>query len=217
MKKQIFSLVAGFVATAALSSPASAALVTFTTSMSIFTYDSDTVNGGFNAALGGGYTHESFDGYNSGNVIGSTLSADVTFSTIASSYGGVTSTLVNAADEIGPYNRWDGILDMYFNGGSVSAVGFGLVNPVATIKIFGTSNNLLGTFNNNLNTTFSLWGVQATGGEQIGRVQLDGRFYAIQDLEYSTPNGHQVPDSGSTAALLALGLACLGARRRRSV
>jgi len=214
MKNRLSFAAAALIAVGAFCSSASASLVTYTAFQSGFSRDSDTVNAGFNAALGGGYTHLSFAGASSTN--GASYSADVTFSTKASGYGGSNTGNVNAASEIGPFGNWYGILDIDFNGGFVSSVGFGLVDPAASIKVFDTSNNVLGVFNNNLYTTFSLWGVAATAGEQIGRVEIDGPFYAIQDIAFGAKGGSNVPDGGSTLASLALALLCLGARRLRS-
>lgn len=201
------------VALTILSIPASASLITYTQAMSGFSYNSDTVSSGFNSALGSPYTHISFSG--ASNTDGTSYSPNVTFSTTASGFGGLNTSLVNANSEIGPSNAWYGQFNIDFNGSFVSSVGFGLVDPVSTIKVFDTTNNLLGTFNDNLNTTFSLWGVQATAGEQIGRVELDGNFYAIQDIEFGTMGTSAVPDSASTLTLLGCAMVALVGIRRR--
>jgi hypothetical protein len=208
--------VAALAAFSALTPNASAALITYTQGMSGFTYNSDTVSPAFNSALGSGYTHLSFAGASSTN--GASYSSDVTFSTKVGTFGGSNTSQVNASNEIGPFGSWDGTLNIDFNGSWVSTVGFGLVffdNPLESIRVYDTTNNLLGVFNNQLATGFSLFGIQATAGEQIGRLELDGNFFAIQDIEYSDTNRSQgVPDTSATFALLAMGLGLMAAMRR---
>jgi hypothetical protein len=209
--------VAALAAFSAITPNASAALITYTQGMSGFTYNSDTISPAFNSALGSGYTHLSFA--SASNTNGASYSADVTFSTKVGTFGGSNTSQVNAGGEIGPYGpSWDGILNIDFNGSWVSTVGFGLVefdSPVEFIRVYDTTNNLLATFNHQLGTQFSLFGIEATAGEQIGRLELDGNFFAIQDIEYSDTNRSQgVPDTSATFALLAMGLGLMAAMRR---
>lgn len=195
--------------------PASAALMTYTAPMSGFTYNSDTVSAAFNAALGSSYTHISFNGATSTD--GTSYSPLVTFSTKTGAFGGSNTTQVNADNEIGPFDTWDGILNIDFNGASVSAVGFGLVefnSARESIRVYDDSDVLIGTFNNQLGDTFSLWGVVATAGERIGRIELDGDFFAIQDIEFGETSN--VPEPASML-LLGVGLLGLGAMRHRKV
>ena len=196
-----------------LSVPALASLTTYTTSMSGFSYNSDVVDGAFNAALGIGYNHISFQG--AANTNGASYSPLVTFSTKVGVFGGSNTGNVNASNEIGPSGSWDGILNIDFlaNGFTASAVGFGLVvfnNLGEHIRVYDATNTLIGNFNNQLGGTFSLWGVS---GAQIGRLELDGNFFAIQDIEFQL-RAADVPEP-SSLLLAALGLLCLGALRFR--
>ncbi len=199
----------------AVSAPASAALSTYTQSMFAFSYDSDTVSPAFNTALGSGYTHISFSGAT--NTNGASYSPDVTFSTKVGAFGGSNTSSVNASNEIGPSGSWDGILNIDFNGAYVSAVGFGLVDftsAAETIRVYDDTNALIGTFNNQLVDTWSLWGVVASAGERIARLELDGNFFAIQDIEFSANAHNNVPEPDSML-LISLGLLGLGATLRR--
>ena len=203
------------VAIAAICTQSNASLVTYTQTMSGFTRNSDVVSGTFNTALGSGYTHLSFA--NSSNTDGTSYSPDVIFSTKTGVFGGSNTNLVNADNEVGPYGTWDGTLNIDFRSSFVSTVGFGLVDfnsRVESIRLYGAGNALIGTFNNQLSDEFSLWGVNATAGEQIYRIELDGNFFAIQDIEFSAKKS-SVPDAASTLISLALGLICLGAARSR--
>ena len=55
-----------------------------------------------------------------------------------------------------------------------------------------------------------MWGVS---GGQIGRIELDGKFFAIQDIEFQL-RAADVPEP-SSLLLAALGLLCLGTLRLR--
>lgn len=211
--KRILTAVTAAVMLFSLSLPALASLVTYTSSMSGFTHDSDVVDATFNAALGLGYDHINFLG--ASNTNGASYSPRVTFSTKVGVFGGSNTGNVNAGNEIGPSGTWDGILNIDFlaNGYTASAVGFGLVefnNAREHIRIYDATNTLIGNFNNQLGGTFSLWGVS---GAQIGRIELDGNFFAIQDIEFQL-RAAQVPEP-SSLLLAALGLFCLGALRLR--
>ncbi len=98
----------------------------------------------------------------------------------------------------------------------LSALGFGTVllgdNGVAfeTISLFGLS-GLLGTFNAISTSPFNYEGFVATGGDVITRAELDGAFYAIQNIKYATA----LPEPG-TVGLFAIGLLGLGIASRRA-
>lgn len=108
-------------------------------------------------------------------------------------------------------------IDFLANGNSVAAVDFGLVelnSLVEVIRVYDETDALIATFNNQLTNAFSLWGVAATAGERIGRVELDGDFFAIQDIAFGDLQANAVPEPVSLL-LVGLGLAAVGAARRR--
>ncbi len=196
--------------------PASAALVTYTQAMGGFTHNSDTVNAGFNAALGGGYTHLSFSGASSND--GGSYSTDVTFSTSTGIFGGPNSPNVNfdanrgdrSVRHVGrdPERRLQRQLGVHgrLRPGRVQRPG-GVHPRVRRERRAARHLQQLAR------APFSLWGVQATAGEHIGRIELDGNFFGIQDIEYSQVN---VPEPVSMV-LLGLGLVGVAARRRRKL
>lgn len=153
-----------------------------------------------------------------GPVAGTVFSNNVVFSTGSSSEGSA-SPLVRATgpgtdSQIGPVPDFSGtlVIDFLAAGQTVDAVGFGPVSFEAEsqIRIFDDAGILLDTrpgvggF-----TGFTFFGVVATGPERIGRVELEGSFFGIQDIQFNfapTGGGTAVPEP-STLTLLGLGLA----------
>lgn len=196
-----------------------AALVTYTAPVSGFTYN--TASAAFLTALGLPQTHISFNGAASND--GTSYSTDVTFSTKVGTFGGSNTGSVNAANEIGPFGTWDGILNIDFlaNGNTVSGVGFGLIEFDSLpefIRVYNEANALIGTFNDQLlgkaTNAASFWGVVANAGEKIGRIELDGNFFAIQDIYFASNPVTAVPVPAAVW-LFGSALAGLGAFGRR--
>ncbi|WP_442497047.1 hypothetical protein [Methylobacter sp. sgz302048] len=199
---------------------AQASLVTYTAPAGGFTHN--TASSNFLTALGAENDHISFAGAT--NNDGTSYSTDVTFSTKAGAFGGSDTVSVNAdgaLGEIGPYGSWDGILNIDFlaNGYTVSGVGFGLVDfgsPLESIRIYNEANILTATFNNQLSDIFSFWGIVANAGEKIGRVELDGNFFAIQDIYFAENSVAAVPVPAAVWLFGSGVLGLLGFNRKRS-
>lgn len=191
MKRFAFVITVAALCVAA-SRPASAGLITFTTP-DCGGFEA-CGNAAFSSAIGSPDVFLSLSYDKDGNVAplgsaeGDIFSDLVTFSTPASSYSPADSSLVRATgagtgSEIGPMPDFAGILRIDF-ARAASAVGFGTVQLGATesIRVFDTGGALIGTFGDPSNATFDYFGVLATGGARIGRIELEGEFFAIQDL-----------------------------------
>ncbi len=203
-------LIAGFICT--LASNANAGLITYSdANVGGFVPNSAFGTPSFLAAIGTPDEFLGFDG--AGPVDGSTLSSNVVFSSSSSTtYGGTDSVNVNqSSSEMGPVGSWDGILNIDFLavGNAASIVGFGPVEfgTIETINVYNQFSSLIGTFGGVSNNDFDFFGLQGTAGDLIGKITLEGDFFAIQDIQfdYSTVNAVPVP-----AALLMFAPALLG-------
>lgn len=179
-------------------------------------------------ALGGSITHLNFNtgigGPLAGNPInGNSISNDLVFSSaLSGTFGGSNSANISFSgagpnSEIGPESGWNGIfvIDFLAKNNVAKGVSFGTVELDAGefIRVYDQNNTLIGTFND-ASPTFSAFGVIGQGNQRIGRIELEGNFFAIQDITYSAT---AVPEPASMAMILA-GMGMIGgiARRRQA-
>ena len=180
-----------------------------------YDYDSSTCDDSqFLAAVGGGPLDVllNFDVDSNGTPIpdvnqdvpGTLFSDDVTFSSRSSLFGGIDSSLVNYGPmgvQIGPASGFDGILNIDFTD-PVAAVGFltaGL-EPSESITVYDAHDSVIGTFPGVSGSSYDYFGLIACEQDLIGRIELDGRFYAIQTIQFNTV---EVPEPATGASLLA--------------
>lgn len=228
MRRTIRFAAALLAASVAIPTAASAQFTIYTGVTGGFVSNSTTA--GFNAAVGGAADeHRDLSTDMLGNPLGSTangltLSPNFHMRTRSSSYGGITGTLLNAAgsggnSEVGPYNSWDGtlVIDFLSAGQLASAVGFGMVefDGAGTLSFFDQTGALAYSVASSSisSTDFDFWGAVATGSQRISRVELDGSFYAIQDISASY-DVTATPEPASFV-LFGSGLAALAFVRRR--
>jgi len=128
-------------------------------------------------------------------VSGDIFSDAVTFSSEPGTLCGASSpdvySIGGSDSYIGPNdNTWCGILNIVFSN-PVSAVGFGTVGLSSTdsISIYDADDTLIGTFPGVSDAVFDYFGVVATAGEQISRIELDGDNFAIQDIQFNYMQG----------------------------
>jgi len=184
---------------------------------------SNSATGAYLAAIGGGTQyHLDFNTDALGNALsaastqisGAIFSTFVTLSSIPT--GGSASSLVNytgagAGSEVGVTGTWNGILNIDFisNGFVASAFGFGGVQFVSgsIIRIYDQNNVLVRTDVTNQPDMFGFYGYVSDGTQQIGRIELQGAAFAIQDLSFSAPaagNGDGPVTATPEPATLAL-------------
>ena len=155
-------------------------------------------------------------------LAGTLFSNNVIFSSqVSSTFGGVSSLSIDQANgptlnsEIGPAGNFNGVLTIDFlaAGLTVNSVGFGTVamnNLSNQIRIFDDSNTLVLVVDTSGFTTFDFLGVVGNAGSRIGRIELDGAAFGIQDIQF----GSSVPEPGSLGMLI-LGIGGLMRLRQR--
>ncbi len=199
---------------------ANAGIVTYTTNdVGGFVPNSASTNASFLAAIGTPDEFLGFDG-GTGSANGSSFSSNVIFSSSESTtYGGSDSVNVNHnSNEIGPVGTWDGILNIDFlgAGSAASIVGFGPVEfgTIEMINIYNQFSVLLGTFGGVSNNVFDFFGVEGTGGDLIGKITLEGNFFAIQDIQFDLGSTSAVPVPAALFMFAPALLGFMGLRRK---
>lgn len=221
-----------FAGLALFSSHANAAYVTFTGDAGGFVADSATAP--YLTAQGTPTEFLSFNTDKNGDPVtitnpnGNIFSNDVIFSSLVSAtFGGTASAQVDngnpdsGASEIGPIQGFGGVLDIDFlaAGNTAGAVGFGpvqLQDASGAIRIYDQTNTLVMTVSPANYPEFSFFGIVGDSGSRIGRIELDGSFFAIQDIQYTTNASTATPEPGSMLLCAAGLLSLVFVRRVRS-
>ncbi len=119
-----------------------------------------------------------------------------------------------------------GTLNISFASGQ-TAVGLGLLSlflsSTFTLSVYDTSNNLLGSFGSfatntgAANTVGTFWGVTASGGDLISRINLSSDSFQAEGVDLIKFGGGSsgVPDGGTTIILVGLAMGSLAVLRRK--
>jgi hypothetical protein len=200
-------------------SVASAGLLRFSNACAGFSACNDAA---FVAGAGVPLTFEDFllAGVGNNSVAGNIYSADFTLSSsVSGTFGGSNSANVQHANgnsnssEVGPMGTFDGILNIDF-ASAQGAVGFGTVelsNALEFIRVYNGA-TLLGTFSPFSGDVFNYEGFVATAGDVITRIELEGGFFAIQNMKYAAG---AVPEPASLL-LFGSGLALVMLRVKKA-
>ena len=102
-------------------------------------------------------------------------------------------------------------------GNTASIVGFGpvLLDTNERIRVYNQSGTLAATYTGVSDGSASFFGVQATGADAIGRIELDGQFYAIQDFQFKLNGQAAVATPLPPTIIMGLAAGVMGLVGRR--